>query len=406
MLFKKNYFIVANADFNFRNAKLRRQRYANYLLNKSDTESIIWIYPIKNKNSHLTSFKNFFSGNAKIKKLKQGKIIKIGIYDSIPSFILPKNFLTEKNLILRKSVADLLKVLDNTTGKLVLYFTHPSFPFLIKKRNWDAVIYDCSDLWSSSMQKSPGVFSILNRRIKTEDERKIIQSSNLVFATSDFLKKDIYNKTKQKATVIENGVDFKHFYRHDLINDSIFEEVPRPRFGFVGGMKPKIDFLRLEKLAISNPEWNFVLIGPTISRIKKLNNQILTLKNVYAYEAVKPEKIPLYLYNLDVGLLPYRDIKYNKAVFPLKLFEYLAAELPVVGWGVPSTKKYSKEGIYYYTNKLDTIDDISRLCKTALDDSKNKKFINNRNNIAKKENWDDKFDEILKHIDQIILNKI
>jgi glycosyltransferase involved in cell wall biosynthesis len=42
------------------------------------------------------------------------------------------------------------------------------------------------------------------------------------------------------------------------------------------------------------------------------------------------EVLPVYLWHCDVGLVPYAADDYNAHRSPLKLFEYLAAGLPVV----------------------------------------------------------------------------
>jgi teichuronic acid biosynthesis glycosyltransferase TuaH len=55
--------------------------------------------------------------------------------------------------------------------------------------------------------------------------------------------------------------------------------------------------------------------------------------------------LPLFA-SARAALLPYRRADYNRAVSPLKLFEYLAAGLSVVGIALPATAKYSEAGIY------------------------------------------------------------
>lgn len=48
--------------------------------------------------------------------------------------------------------------------------------------------------------------------------------------------------------------------------------------------------------------------------------------------------VPDYLAAMDVGLVPYRDGGFNRASFPLKMLEYLAAGLPVVSTDLPSAR--------------------------------------------------------------------
>jgi len=53
-------------------------------------------------------------------------------------------------------------------------------------------------------------------------------------------------------------------------------------------------------------------------------------------------QLPGYLKGINVGLIPYAKCKRIDAVFPLKLFEYLAAGKPVVARKTDELNHYSK----------------------------------------------------------------
>ena len=48
------------------------------------------------------------------------------------------------------------------------------------------------------------------------------------------------------------------------------------------------------------------------------------------------EKLPSYFKWIDVGITPYADSEFNRASFPLKTLEYLAAWKPVVSTDLPA----------------------------------------------------------------------
>ena len=52
-------------------------------------------------------------------------------------------------------------------------------------------------------------------------------------------------------------------------------------------------------------------------------------------------ELPAYLKGLSVALIPYKAGELTRNIFPLKLFEYLAAGLPVVAGGLPELKRYA-----------------------------------------------------------------
>jgi teichuronic acid biosynthesis glycosyltransferase TuaH len=100
--------------------------------------------------------------------------------------------------------------------------------------------------------------------------------------------------------------------------------------------------------------------------------------------------------SLDVGLMPYREIEYNKAVFPLKFYEYLASGLPVVGCGLPSTERYTQKGIYVHTSNQ--LSDFSDACAEVLagnDDTEARK------EIAAEADWESKLNRIHEQVSQV-----
>ncbi len=56
-------------------------------------------------------------------------------------------------------------------------------------------------------------------------------------------------------------------------------------------------------------------------------------------EKPRPD-LPGYLKGLAVALVPYKATELTRNIFPLKLFEYLAAGLPVVVGGLPELRRF------------------------------------------------------------------
>jgi teichuronic acid biosynthesis glycosyltransferase TuaH len=70
---------------------------------------------------------------------------------------------------------------------------------------------------------------------------------------------------------------------------------------------------------------------------------LLARENVHHVGAVPFSELPRWLARIDVGLTPYADSAFNRASFPLKTLEYLAAGLPVVSTGLPASLALSTE---------------------------------------------------------------
>jgi len=112
---------------------------------------------------------------------------------------------------------------------------------------------------------------------------------------------------------------------------------PHPRFGYVGTIGPWLDIALLIELASACPKGSVVVIGPweiPIPRDIPPNLHILGVKS-YA-------QLPQYLAGFDVGLIPFKTGPLSQAVNPVKLFEYVAAGLPVVAIRSHELDRYAR----------------------------------------------------------------
>ena len=100
-------------------------------------------------------------------------------------------------------------------------------------------------------------------------------------------------------------------------------DLPHPRVVFAGAWNERVDTSLVEQLAAALPEAAIVLIGAVSSRVP-------TAANVHVLGPIDHEALPAHLRAADVGIIPYRPGPFNDASCPLKLYEYLAAGLPVV----------------------------------------------------------------------------
>jgi len=80
--------------------------------------------------------------------------------------------------------------------------------------------------------------------------------------------------------------------------------------------------------------------GPIVAAIQESNDHHIQLKNW-----IEPEKIPGYLKDIQIGLLPVaRDTKFNRAKSPTKLFEYMSMSKPVVASRLGDAAEIIKDG--------------------------------------------------------------
>jgi teichuronic acid biosynthesis glycosyltransferase TuaH len=375
------HVIVGPSSWQSGKSRYRRDRLTEFICNQNSADKVIWVYPVTATPRFVSSYKKALT------RLNDGtvkyddKLYSLGLPDLIPG-----RYGKMHNIFSSSNINKLKIEIEKLQNKKILWYTTPAYPYLSGVLQWDRIIYDCSDLWSAPRGVKDKIFSKLERSQIKKAEDKIAKSSDLIFATSDFLAQEIQERLNRKAIIVENGVDLEIFKLCSHCNKDLLADIPKPRFGFIGGMKGKINFSLVKKMADTNPAWSIVLVGPLSSGANEFND-LLGCKNVYWMGEVESGEVPHYIKSFDVGIMPYKEIEYNKAVFPLKFYEYLAAGIPVVGCGLPSTNKYSFDGVYKHVQTEAFIDACTEVIGTKMEIS----AINKRIELARESCWNDKF---------------
>jgi glycosyltransferase involved in cell wall biosynthesis len=145
----------------------------------------------------------------------------------------------------------------------------------------------------------------------------------------------------REVFLVENAVDIEKYdarRKSSNVPDDL-ATIARPRLGYSGLIGSRLDLGLLRNLARARPDWSIVLIGKVDSRgceedIAALNR----LTNVHFLGEKPYSEIPGYVLGFDVGLLPYRINLETRNISPLKMYEYLAAGVPVVSTDIPAVE--------------------------------------------------------------------
>lgn len=121
---------------------------------------------------------------------------------------------------------------------------------------------------------------------------------------------------------------------------------------FSGGISHRIDYRLLDKLVTTLPDHQFFFMGEVYllkyyieeerdKRSLQAWRQLLQRPNVHYLGAFSSEQSTYLLPLFEVGIIPY-DVTdlFNYHSHPVKLYEYLAAGLPVVSTPLPSMLEY------------------------------------------------------------------
>lgn len=388
IVLKNIHVMVATAAWGQDQLRYRRHRLAEFLYQQPNTEEVIWLCPTPLKTDQ--SFRQLPNGikEWKIQDINPRKIFRFGRY---------------LDLCYQQKLRSLLLYLNQLEShyKLFLWYTFPGFPKLGEMMFWDKVVYDCSDLWASPVNGKNSFLSQIRQKIIRKAENRIIKSADPIFCTSDYLREEIVQKCKPDLAshvyTHENGVEFSLFTKNVKAEDVLSADFRGTVFGYIGGIKPKLDFQLVQKAARKRRDCLFLFVGPDWMNQSSEFHQLLNENNVRWTGSVSPFDVPKYMNRIDIGMMPYKPSPYNEAVFPLKLFEFLAAGKPVIGMHLPSTKKYQREGVYIH---LETNDPESFLnAAEQMEKDKDKEcFIAARIQLAKTRDWQDIFHNMVKNL--------
>lgn len=105
-------------------------------------------------------------------------------------------------------------------------------------------------------------------------------------------------------------------------------ELPHPVVGIFGVIDFRTDVDAVAHIARQRPHWSIALVGLVKGDVDL--GVLRALPNVHIFGKKPTEQLPGYLNAMDCCLIAYAMIDYNQHVFPLKLYDYMAAGKPIV----------------------------------------------------------------------------
>ena len=165
-------------------------------------------------------------------------------------------------------------------------------------------------------------------------ERQVAAAADLVAAVSPVLVQRWVSQGVP-TILVPNGVDLAAYRDVDRAPRPPDVGLPGRIAGFVGHINARIDLRLLE--AVAGTGRSLLMVGPRAASFRSAKFDALVAQRNVCWVGPKPfDDLPSYLGLMDVGLVPYGDNAFNRASFPLKVLEYLAA-----GRGVVATDLHS-----------------------------------------------------------------
>ena len=349
---KYSKIIIFESTFGW--STLMRQRPQQIALNFS--EDVLFFY-----HSDRKEFNNKFS----FEKIKENLIlINLNMY---------------RNLLI-----NFIKKL-NCKKYLMIYSTSIINNNLIKKyqKNGFKIIYEYVDDISDTLSGIEGAKLLLNTF------NNIIKNNNsIIICTADKLYKNILKINKNaNAHLVTNGCDYEHFKYKNIRkpSDMIFKS-NKPIVGYYGALASWFDYDLLKEIANIN-KYEIVLIGIKYDNSFDLNN-LNKFNNIHYLGKKDYEDLPKYSSNFDICIIPFLINDITLSTSPVKIFEYMCAEKPIVTTALPECKKYSSVIISENHNEF-----INNLDK-AINLKNNFNYINKLKLDALNNTWKNKCKQI------------
>ncbi len=231
--------------------------------------------------------------------------------------------------LLRRQLQRVIRHRFPGTRRVIQWIHHPVQRWVYDVFPAAGRVYHCYDEYTCS---DDGCF----HPGRWEREARVIKEAAITFITSDSLRRR-REKIARRLALIPNGIPEFFFDRRPLGTDPI-DRIPRPRIGYLGHVFALLDYDLLREICIRRPEWQMVFVGP-IQRESLLQN-LRGLPNAHFVGTRPHEDLPVILQRFDVGLMPFLINDFTRPLVPLKLYEYLAAGVPVVSTDLPNLDSF------------------------------------------------------------------
>jgi glycosyltransferase involved in cell wall biosynthesis len=171
-------------------------------------------------------------------------------------------------------------------------------------------------------------------------EKEMVSRCDAIMAVSDQVTGDFRKRTNRPVRHSPNAVTQE--FVEELANGkapipSDMVAIPRPIVGCTGQVNHSYDWLFIGGLADALPDVSFVFVGPRTKASAETSRQIdrvLERKNVFWLGPKPHSDLPQYLASFDICLNPLAINKDNDRRCPLRLFDYMATDKPILSTSI------------------------------------------------------------------------
>lgn len=269
----------------------------------------------------------------------------------------------------------------NFTDLVIWTFLPTGFAVdLIESLNKKLVVYYCiADF--EKLVKNPS-------KIR-KSENSLLKKCDLVFVQGEELKRRC-EKYNNNVSIFPFGVNIDRFDGLNVSKEkpADIRHIKNKILGYVGGVHKHIDFKLVKFLAMQNPEWTLLFIGPIQTDI----SEVKRIPNIVFLEKKEHQELANYINSFDVCLIPYLLSEYTETVYPTKMNEYLALGKAVVATSLPEVVRFNnnyKDAVHVVKTKEEFCECIKNLLRSDNSLSKERYIA-----IARENNWGSRIEKM------------
>ena len=255
------------------------------------------------------------------------------------------------------------------------------FPFRLRNSSMKKrplLVYDKMDD-NVFLEKHPSIQKfLLNMRNALEHD------ADVIFVTASLFYETLSSK-RSNVFLVQNGIGLEG-YHYDSPLCAGNELVQAKNFGYIGMMGHWFDNDLIRSFALAFPECTVSLVGP-------LATEKILLPNVRYYGVVPKKQVYHWIEQFDACLYPFKKGPLLDTIDPVKIYEYLLVNKPVIAADSKEMAKY-KGLIYTY----ETQEEFLQICgkqELALPFSTDQE----RTLFFQKNSWEERAGKILNVIE-------
>lgn len=266
-----------------------------------------------------------------------------------------------------------------------IWLTFPDLYEFIPSNHRSKIIYDCMD--------DAGEFDMQNkvnsRRISLEI--KLIKESSAIFTSSENLMHIVNNREYclDKMKLIRNA-----FGGNKLNIDSPDKQEIKKniyRICYIGTVASWFDFDSLDFCTQNIKNIEFHVIGPVDANIENWLH-----KRIFFHGPVNHDLLYSYIKEFDCMIMPFKLNKLVMSVDPVKLYEYVNYNKPIISVYYKEIERFSNY-VSFYSTKEELLNIINNMINIGFAP---KYSIKERDNLIDNNSWEIRVKEIIRFLEK------